>query len=210
MKVKEATEYILGNFIRDDLFEKVSMEYELTETEDGGASYITWQCSNKENRCIANFDKKSIELPFLKPDKRYHLRKCVDHVIFESNEQEKWTIHLIEMKTGIEHKDKWNEIKGKFRASYFTIKAIAAVLDLEIENFYFYTTYEHATLMNKPENLVSRTPHTGEAAIRPEDEWTGDKFGLNIGKRIPFKHTPIKMKRDVNGNLVREHNKSEI
>ena len=121
------------------------------------------------------------------------------------NKHQKWDAHLIEMKTGIEKLEKWVEIKGQFRASYLAVKAIAAVIDYEIENFYFYTTYEHASFMSDKENTVTRKAHLGKEAVRPEDEWNGNKFGLNIGDKLPFTHTPVKMTRNGEGILVREN-----
>jgi len=195
---------LLYNFICDDFFDDVLPEYELTENEPSGKSKLDWVCKNKENSCISNFDKKRTDFLFFKTDASLHLYKRVDHVVFEINQHQTWDVHLIEMKVGVESSEKWTEIKGKFRASYLTIKAIAGILDLETKNFYFYTTYEHASFMSEKENTATRKMPIGKKVTRPEDEWAGGKFGLNIGDRLPFKHTPLKMLRNDDGVLVQE------
>ena len=193
------------NFIVDGFFDDVSKEYKLTEDKDSGKSEIIFPCKSEKNLCISNFDGdgKPTILPFFKGDADLHLRKRVDHVIFELNQNQKFDVHLIEMKTTVGSKT-WIEVKGKFRASYLTVKAIAAILDYEIENFCFYTTYEKVSLESKKENTVTRKARLGQAAIRPEEEWAGNKFGLNIGDRLSFKHKPIQMTRNSDGILIQK------
>ena len=49
---------------------------------------------------------------------------------------------------------------------------------------------------------VGRHLQVGDAHVRPQDEWIGEKFALFFGNRIPFVHIPILMKRDGEGVLV--------
>lgn len=200
--MKETTKFIIDKFLSENFFEKVERSYKLVEDEESGKSELIWECNNENNKCISNFDKKKTDLLFFKRDKKLHLFKRVDHVVFELNEKQRWNVHLIEMKSGVDG-DNWTRIKGKFRVSYLTIKAIAAILDLEIEQFYFYTTYEQVSLVNKKEDTITRKKHLGKEAIKPEDEWNGSKFGLEIGERLRFLHKPIPMVK-VGGILVQK------
>lgn len=127
--------------------------------------------------------------------------KRVDHIIFEQREGDKWRVHLIEMKTTVGHKT-WVDARGKFRASYLLVQAIAAMLDMEIEEVRMYTTYEKVDLSCGDTDLVERRLRVGEAHIRPEDEWSGGKFGLHLGSRYSFVHKPILMKRNEKDILI--------
>ena len=100
------------------------------------------------------------------------------------------------MKTSI-NVEKWEKVKGKFRASFLVVKAIAAIINYEIENFYFHTTYESVNL------LEGRLP-LGEKLKNPENEWNGNKFYFDEECIVVFKeHEPIKMTRNNDNILVR-------
>lgn len=202
--MKNTTSFIIDNLISEGFFDPKSIEYTLTEEEEDGKSELIWNCKNETNICISSFDKKKTEILFFKIDKILHLYKRVDHVVFELNQNQTWDVHLIEMKTGVESAERWVEIKGKFRSSYLIVKAIAGILDLEIENCFFYTSYEHASLMKKEYNTVTRKLPLGKKHVKLEDEWNGIDFGLNIGDRLKFKHTPIKMTRNRDGILIQK------
>lgn len=58
--------------------------------------------------------------------------------------------------------------------------------------------------MNEKENILTRKPHLGKKAIKPENEWSGKEFGLNIGDRLTFNHKPLEMKRDRDGILIQK------
>lgn len=129
--------------------------------------------------------------------------KRVDHIIFEHTPDDKWKLHLIEMKSSVGN-DKWIEIKGKFRASYLFAQGIAAMLEMQIEETCMYTTYEkvHFSL---PETMpAARRLPLGGTLVKPEEEWDGSKFGLNFGTRIRFMHNPIHMERNAEDVLTGE------
>ena len=90
---------------------------------------------------------------------------------------------------------------GKFRASYLVAQGIAAMLEMNIIETCMYTTYERVQL-SLPETMLSaRRLPLGEKLVRPEDEWSGKDFGLNLGERLHFMHQPLQMARDEQGVL---------
>lgn len=151
--------------------------------------------------CIANVDKKKTDILFFRTRKTQSLYKRVDHIIFEHLSDDKWKLHLIEMKGSV-GEEKWKEIKGKFRASYLTAQAIAGMLELQITETVMYTTFENVRFQSPDTMPSARRPGTGRRMIRMEEEWDGTRFGLNFGTRIPFRHYPIQMQRNEEKILV--------
>lgn len=78
--------------------------------------------------CITDYDNKS-KCEFLNDLSQYGLRKSVDHVLLTPNSNGTWTVHLIEMKTGLSQ-DKWKDISQKTCASMLNVKALAAILEM--------------------------------------------------------------------------------
>ena len=138
---------------------------------------------------------------FFKNEKAKSMFKRVDHIVFEQLENNSWKLHLIEMKSSVGN-EKWTDIKGKFRASYLLAQGIAAMLEMCITETCMYTTYEKANFSLSGTMPTARRLPLGEKLVRPEEEWSGDKFELNFGSRISFRHTPIQMKRSEQDVLV--------
>ena len=140
---------------------------------------------------------------FFQDNKQKSMYKRVDHIIFEQISDDKWKLHLIEMKTSVGG-DKWIEIKGKFRASYLLAQGIAAMLEMQIEETYMYTTYENVHFSLAETMPSARRLPLGGKLIKPQDEWNGNEFALNFGKRFKFIHKPIHMERNAEGILMGE------
>lgn len=194
------------DFIREELLVDKFMEDEtnichLEETEDSGRSVLEFELNSDTNISIKNVDKKHTDMYFFQNSKAKSMFKRVDHIIFEHRPGDKWRVHLIEMKSTVGN-GTWVEARGKFRASYLLAQAIAAMLDMEIEETIMYTTYEKVDLSYKDTTPSARHMRVGEPSIRPEDEWNGGKFGLNFGERYSFIHKPIQMKRNDKNVLV--------
>ena len=194
------------NFIIDELMEPDFIDREgnlivLKELEESGESELEVHLKSAENLCIKNVDKKHTELNFFQKGSQKSMFKRVDHIIFEKLSQNNWDVHIIEMKSSVETA-KWTDIKGKFRASYLLVQSIAAMLDLDIAEIYFYTTYERVDLRPPKEQPTARRLRVGVYQVPPQEEWDGGRFGLNFGDRIPFSHRPVPMSRDKNGALV--------
>lgn len=173
----------------------------LEEAEDSGRSILTFVLKSDSNISIKNVDKKHTDMYFFQTGSAKSMFKRVDHIIFEYRPDEKWRVHLIEMKSKVGHST-WIDIRGKFRASYLLTQAIAAMLDMEIEEVLMYTTYENVDLTCEDTMPSSRRMPVGKEYIRPEDEWSGGKLGLNFGARYPFVHKPIQMRRNGENILV--------
>lgn len=194
------------DYIRKELLVEGFMEDEtntcyLEESDDGGDSKLEFVLNSDSNISIKNVDKKHTDMLFFQSSSTKAMFKRVDHIIFERRECDKWRVHLIEMKTTVGHRT-WIDARGKFRASYLLVQAIAAMLDMEIEEVRMYTTYEKVDLSCEDTNLIERRPRVGEDNIRPQDEWDGGKFGVKFGNRYSFIHKPILMKRNEKDILI--------
>lgn len=193
-------------FIINELMAPGFMEWEkncilLQELEDTGKSVLEVHLRAEENLCIRNVDKKHTELQFFQKDKRKSMFKRVDHIIYEPIADNDWKVHLIEMKSWV-GVDKWNEIKGKFRASYLLAQGIASMLEMNLVGTCLYTTYEKVDLHPLSVMPVGHRLPVGLHQVRPEDEWTGKNCGLNFGVRIPFIHKPVRMTRNADKILT--------
>lgn len=80
---------------------------------------------------------------------------------------------------------KWAEVKGKFRASYLLSQAIAAMLEMNIDGVYMYTTYENVHF-SKPDTMPSsRRLPLGIPQIKPQDEWDEGRGNIFVlSKRL--------------------------
>ena len=157
--------------------------------------------ASEDNLCIANVDKKKTDFQFLQTIKMKSMYKRVDHMIFERQCEDKWKLHLIEMKGSVGER-KWDEIKGKFRASYLVAQAIAGMLEVKITETVMYTTFEKVQFAPSDTMPSARRVRSGETLVRMKDEWAGARFGLNFGERTPFIHKAIQMTRNEEGILA--------
>lgn len=168
----------------------------LEELEETGRSELQVHLISKESLCIKNVDKKHTEIYFFNKEKGKSLFKRVDHIIYEHLSQNNWKLHLIEMKSSVGF-EKWIEIKGKFRASYLLAQGIASMLEMNIAKTCLYTTYERVDLKQPSSTMpTGRRPLVGVPQIKPVEEWSGGKCGLNFGVRMAFQHTPVQMVRN--------------
>lgn len=196
---KKINTFILENYCITEL-DTGQNSYVLEEHDDAGLSTLEVSCSSGTDNilCIANYDKLP-RCEFLSQSEKYGMRKCVDHVLLVQQSSGKWMVHLIEMKTSVGERT-WVNIKQKVRASILNIKALAAVLDLPLENFMVYTTYENLAFdVHALENPVERKRHLGVPRTK-EDEWDKNLIKINLlnASRDEYHHTGILMaKSDV-------------
>ena len=195
---KKINTFILENYCITEL-DTGQTSYFLEEHDDAGLSTLEVSCSSGNDNilCIANYDKLP-RCEFLSQFEKYGMRKCVDHVLLVKQSSGKWMVHLIEMKTSVgEHT--WVNIKQKVRASILNIKALAAVLDLPLENFMAYTTYENLAFDTRaPENPAERKSRLGVPGTK-EDEWDKNLIKINLlnSSRDEYHHTGIPMVKSV-------------
>ncbi len=192
--MNQKRKYIIDNLFVDNFIEFESRIIYLEEKEDSGKSLLEIQLNKDGNLSIKNVDMKNTHMYYFKSDKVFSMNKRVDHIIFEYVSENDWKLHLIEMKSSVGRK-KWNEIKGKFRASYLLAQGIAAMLELNIVSTHMYTSYEKVQLEVSDTLPSERRMRIGEHYVKPEEEWAGDKFALNFGERLTFEHIPIQMTR---------------
>lgn len=201
---EEYRKYIMEKFFVEDFFEESpDGTYELEEADPGGETLLHFYVPGKHSMAVRNLDKKKTDFLFFRNEKALSLKKRTDHIVFEQKENGSWTVHLIEMKSSVTTKEKWLEIKGKFRASYLFVLAAAAILHMKIEHIRMYTTYEKETISEgcmtcMPENPVLKRVRTGEAPGMPAKEWNGGEFELRFGDncRLPFFHIPVRVCRN--------------
>lgn len=194
-------EYIINELMVPAFITVENQEILLKETEDTGKSELKVNLLSKDNLCISNVDKKKTDFHFFQSAKEKSMYKRVDHMIFERQQDNDWKLYLIEMKGSVGER-KWDEIKGKFRASYLIAQSIAGMLELRISETIMCTTFEKVQFAPSSTMPASRRQRSGMPLIRMEDEWNGMRFGLNFGERIPFIHIPVQMKRDETGILI--------
>ena len=195
---KDKREYIMNELMKKGFIVHKSNEMLLLETEESGASELNVYLTSEDNLWIENVDKQKTELLFFQTGKS--LYKRVDHMIYSRQKDNKWKLYLIEMKSCVGDKT-WQDVKGKFRASYLLGLAIAGMLELSISETVMYTTFEKV-LLKPPETMPSaRRLPSGRNMVRMEDEWNGGRLCLNFGERVPFVHIPIQMNR-INDMLV--------
>lgn len=189
-------EFIIKELMTPDFISQASNCIILEELEETGRSELQVHLISKESLCIKNVDKKHTEIYFFNKEKGKSLFKRVDHIIYEHLSQNNWKLHLIEMKSSVGF-EKWIEIKGKFRASYLLAQGIASMLEMNIAETCLYTTYERVDLKQPSSTMpTGRRPLVGVPQIKPVEEWSGGKCGLNFGVRMAFQHTPVQMVRN--------------
>lgn len=189
-------EFIIKELMTPDFISQASNCIILEELEETGRSELQVHLISKESLCIKNVDKKHTEIYFFNKEKGKSLFKRVDHIIYEHLSQNNWKLHLIEMKSSVGF-EKWIEIKGKFRASYLLAQGIASMLEMNIAKTCLYTTYERVDLKQPSSTMpTGRRPLVGVPQIKPVEEWSGGKCGLNFGVRMAFQHTPVQMIRN--------------
>ena len=198
---KDRRRFIIHELMKPGFITEENQEMVLIESEESGKSELKVRLALSDNLCISNVDKKNTEIQFFQNDQRKSMNKRVDHIIFEHQGDDIWKLYLIEMKSSV-GTQKWHEIKGKFRASYLLSQAVAGMLGLKISETRMYTTFERVRFLPSETIPTARRVKSGVQLVRMEEEWSGQRFGLNFGECVSFVHTPIQMIRDENGVLT--------
>ena len=183
-------------YLKPDYIEVVDNECELWEYETSGRTRLEVHLpSNTSILCIRNHDNKP-KCEFLNPTKASGLKMSVDHILLTPNQDGKWTVHLIEMKSGV-GREKWKEIGLKARATILNMKAMAATLDLPIASFKVYTTYDHLLHgTSDPTSMTERKAELGKDWIA--DEWNKNLIPIMVpkGKTEYLAHNGVKMVKE--------------
>ena len=206
MAIESRVQYALDNFLNPKFFDSKKDTYELLETDDMGKTKLTLHVGTMDNICIKNYDR-NIVWNFLREEKNFHMRKSIDHFILKKNLSNIWELHMFEIKKTIQLSS-WRDVKNQMRTSYFTIKALATFLGIEIfnENIFTYTAYandEKLSCAKFVENSTTKTFQTGHPLIdHKKDEWDANAIYIPLitpdGEEefTKFKHTKIKLHSD--------------
>ena len=191
----------MDTYILPDYFEPEADEYRLMETEESGRTELNVRFEGAPagaHICIACYDMKK-RCEFLARTSVNGMRKCVDHVVFTRNDGGSWNVHLIEMKKTVD-RSKWFGIKQKVRSSILNIRALAAVLGMEIHEFRVYTTYEKVDFrLSAGENPAERRRPLGKPVSDQQQEWDSAQIEVNF-LEIPlacYPHRGIAMQMEV-------------
>lgn len=193
MLLMKKRDFIIEELMSEDFIEYFSKKVNLEEQEESGKTMVEVFSENDTLLVIKNVDKKNTKLYFFRTQKLLSMYKRVDHIIFEKKRDDKWVLHLIEMKSSVSA-DKWSEIKGKFRASYLLAQGIAAMLDIEICETVLYTTYDKVGFMHSETMPVARRIGTGRRPFKAE--WESGWAELNFGTMLKLRHKAIKVNKE--------------
>ncbi|MEI0490619.1 hypothetical protein [Brachyspira pulli] len=106
---------------------------------------FTIKDKNSEMECHIKLSSKSICSLDIEGDKKFnHLRmnKCADAVIINKNNNDKFDLHIIELKNDV-HDDDLKELHKQFLGAYLRIRAIFLAYSNDIENIKFYLVYKN-------------------------------------------------------------------
>lgn len=189
----ERRKYVVEELLQKNYVLPQSNKYVLRENAVEGKSTLEVSLS-EENYCIEDYDH-SKKCAFFVEDGKIGMQKSVDHVLLEKRADNKWILHLIEMKSSVGNKT-WRDIKQKVRTSYLSMEALAAVMGIEVEEIKTYTTYENEKFNSGRETTNPRmiVPPLGEPAIDfKKEEWDKNIIRIKVGDEITFSHKGIKM-----------------
>ena len=199
--IEKRVQYGILNFLEEDFFLSPNDSYCLEEKSESGRSELHVEIEG-DNLCSEDYDHKG-KCNFLKDSSRFKLKKSVDHVLLQKKE-EKWILHLIEMKSKVDNK-KWSEIKQKIRASYFNIRALEKILGIHIDEVRTYTTYETTGFWNPSRTTDPKTivaPLGKPMPPAPEQEWENNAIHVDVGEFVEFRHRAVKMQRTEDGTKL--------
>ena len=182
-------------YLKPKYVEVVENECELWERKNPGRTKLNVALpQDVSTLCLCDHDSKP-KCEFINDDEYVGLRKSVDHVLLTPNADGRWTVHLIEMKTSV-GRSEWQKISKKARATILGIKALAAILDIQIDSYKVYTTYGRLSYhVADPTNLAGRKAMLGGGW--KELEWDRNQLPIYIpkGKKAYLWHKGIKMEK---------------
>lgn len=106
---------------------------------------FTIKDENSNMECRIKLNSKSICSSDIEGNKKFnHLRmnKCADAVIINKNKNDKFDLHIIELKNDV-HDDDLKELHKQFLGAYLRIRAIFLAYSNDIENIKFYLIYNN-------------------------------------------------------------------
>lgn len=144
-------------------------------------------------------------LPYLDAEKK--ACQCADKFIFIKNSVNAgWQLHILEFKKSIKY-DKWKKIRNQFKYGIMNARALAAFLNIEIDEIILETAYRNDW---NPRSAL-QTPTMMRAAnsaaeVKAYEEWRGDCVWLELDSaERSFRHDKIKL--DESGKGIKVYRK---
>ena len=164
---------------------------------------FTIEDKNSEMECCIKLSGKSICSSNIEGDKKFsHLSmtKCADAIIINKNVNDRFDLHIIELKNDI-HDDDLKWIHQQFLGAYLRIRSIFLAYSNDIENIKFYLIF------NKNKNSNKKTDNSTNKKkdkINERRLFDKDKIINNVLLRIyPFNSNTLDIiKYNINDNII--------
>lgn len=173
------------DLLNDDLVQVSDSQLHLVEKREQGIADLEL---NLTNPCILFKDLENRKLDYFKN------KKCADYVLYEKK-NEKWFLHIFEMKRSVGEKE-WKKTKEQFKGAMQNALAIAGFLGIEMnmEDISVYSVYRNDKLKDyaNPARLHHQMQHQGCRRI-PDDceDWDDQEIKLDFPGKEKFIHKKI-------------------
>lgn len=148
------------------------------KSKDGKATLICHL--NKDAIAIKEPDKNV--LTYLSTEKG--VRSCPDGFLFVKDEEEKWTLYVIEFKKTL-NTSTYDKSKWQFKMGIHNARAIAAFLGIDIQDIVLCSSYREETIseLHKNVDLSTLRANNSLAAIKKQREWKSGKCEIEVDKQ---------------------------
>lgn len=187
---------------RDDEYKIVSdknTEVCIEEEQDEGKATLK-SCFEKD-AIVFHYPEKNT-LPYLDSEKG--CCKCADKFLFIKNdENKKWKLHILEFKKSIKY-DKWKKARNQFKYGIMNARALAAFLNLEIDEIVLETAYRNEwNPFEKSSSSTEMRKRNSAGEVKAYKEWQSDSVELELdSENRSFHHHKIKLDDMGNGMKV--------
>ena len=185
-------EYRLEYVFESGFFASSTTDFLFSEDSKEGKMALDLKIHN-QSLCIMNLDKQG-RILFLNQKKGY--QKRADYALFEFISDKTCRLHIFEMKTTVSQFKWQSDIKPQFKGAYVYCMAVAACLDIEVEDVLFYTIYANDHFVDRvstddDHSLAFLKPPLGEYRPDPQKEWANNIVKFDFGQWREFKHEKI-------------------
>ncbi len=194
---KAEIEYRLKYVFQSDLFAKSTTDFSFLEDSDDGKMALEL-IINHPSLCIMNLDKQN-PIPFLNLKRGFYARRA-DYALFEFISDNTCRLHIFEMTTTV-NQGKWeNKIKQQLKSAYVYCMAVAACLEMEVEDVLLYTIYANDNFAGRvaaedDHSTALLKPPLGGYRPNPQEEWATNIVKFDFGQWRAFKHEKINVIR---------------
>ena len=172
----------------DNNLVKVSSEnLHIVEKKSGGEADLTVKLKNP-SILFEKLEEKKLG---------YFINKCcADNVLFEYK-NEKWILHIFELKRSVGKSD-WGKIKLQFRGALQNAFALSGLLGIKIQmqDIHVYTAYRNDKLNHQANSVKQRVQMYGKEdseLVEARKEWNATQISFDVDETYVCKHTKIKL-----------------